>query len=406
MNLTTQRTIVLILSLSLTALLLGALGGAGMVSRTLNEQLRDPKFLNQRLKELDDQDAGPPRGGAPALVRVAMAEEKMAQPQRPIIGRLVEVRRVTVSSEVSGKILKFPVEEGTTVVGDQTVLAVVDDIWCRLALQRCRAQLAATQAQLDFEESELERIQGLRERGAGTESEVEQKQAAVAELSAKLDEITATMEEESEKQQRSEILAPFDGTVVSKHAERGEHVAPGSPIVDIVSRGEIDAQLMVPESIVNLLHVDQTLPVLIDPLGEEVAGRVVSITPLGASASRTFPVRVRLDDQAGQLKVGMSVTAMIATGPQRPGLVVPQDAVLVRPDGSTVWAVTAGKEPQAREVRPVPVTIDVRMEHEYAIVPETAEGRELLVAGTQVVIEGAERLMPGQQVTIVTLNGE
>jgi hypothetical protein len=46
------------------------------------------------------------------------------------------------------------------------------------------------------------------------------------------------------------------------------------------------------------------------------------------------------------------------------------------------------------------------MEREYAVVPETARGRELLTDGTQVVIEGAERLMPGQDVAIVTFNGE
>jgi hypothetical protein len=163
---------------------------------------------------------------------------------------------------------------------------------------------------------------------------------------------------------------------------------------------------MVPESVVNRIGLDQKLPILIDPLGEELDGTVVSITPLGASASRTFPVRVRLDDQQGRLKVGMSVTAMIATGPQRRGLVVPKDAVLVRPDGSTVWTIASGSDSPALQARPVPVTIDVRMEREYAVLPETAEGRQLLVAGTQVVIEGAERLMPGQEVTIVSLDGE
>jgi len=376
-----------------------------MVSRTLLKQLRDPKFLSQRLKELDPPDTAP-AGAAIPLVRVAVAEEKVAQPQKPIIGRLVEVRRVTASSEVSGKIIELPVEEGTAVDGGRTVLARVDDIWCKLALERCRAQLASTQAKLDFETAELKRVERLRGKNVITLSQAEQERAAVAELQAKLTEIGATIDEEIEKQQRAVILAPFDGTVVLKHAELGEHVTPGSPIVDIVSRGQIDARLMVPESVINHIRVDQTQSIVIDPLGEEVSGRVVSITPVGASASRTFPVRVRLDDQTGRLKAGMSVTAMIATGPGRQALVVPKDAVIVRPDGSTVWAAVAGEQPQTTQVQPAPVKIDVRMETEYAVVPETAQGRKLLVGGARVVIEGAERLMPGQPVTIVTLDGE
>jgi hypothetical protein len=54
MNPSRQRKLVFVGSLSLTALLLGALAGAGVVSRTLSRQMRDPKFLQQRLKELKD----------------------------------------------------------------------------------------------------------------------------------------------------------------------------------------------------------------------------------------------------------------------------------------------------------------------------------------------------------------
>jgi hypothetical protein len=99
----------------------------------------------------------------------------------------------------------------------------------------------------------------------------------------------------------------------------------------------------------------------------------------------------------------MSVTAMIATGPEREELVVSKDAVLVRPDGSTVWVAVLRGEGQAAEVQPVPVSITVRMPQQYAIEPQTEQGRKLLAPGARVVLEGAERLMPGQQVRIVTL---
>lgn len=400
-----QRQILLIISLSLTALLLGTVAGAVVVAHMARQQLQDPEFLRQRLKEVSQDDA-PKRGGTAPSARVAVAEEKEVQPLRPIVGRLIEVRKVTAPSEVTGQLIDFPVEEGTPVVGGQTVLAKVDDLWCRLAAERCRAQIAALKAQLEYESAELRRYESLRETDATTESEYESKRSTVADLQAKLDEAKASLEEETERQRRSRILAPFDGTVVAKHAELGEYVSPGSPIVDVVSRGQVDALLMVPESVINFLAVDQLLTIRVDPLGEEVSGKVVSITPYGPSASRTFPVRVRLDDQAGRLKVGMSVTAMVATAAKRKALVVSRDAVLVRPDGSTVWVAVAGKQAKAIEVQPVPVRIEARMAHEYAVEPETAQGRSLLVPGVRVVIEGAERLTPGQEIRIVTLDGQ
>lgn len=400
-----QRQILLIASLTLTALLLGWVMGGVVVSRVTRQQLGDPAFLRSRLKEADPQD-GQAKDTAPPLVRVDVAQEKMIQPQRPIIGRLVEVRKVTVSSEVGGKIIDIPVEEGTPVVGGQTVLARIDDIWCRLGLARCEAQVASIQAQLDFAVNDLQRCQRLREQNTTTESELQLKQSAVEDLQAKLAETKAVMDEQAERQTRSVLLAPFNGTVIAKHAELGGYVSVGSPIVDVVSRGEMDARLMMPESIINFIRIDQVLPILVDPLQEEVAGKVVSVTPYGPTASRTFPVRVRVDDQGGRLKVGMSVTAMIGTGAERKALVVSKDAVLVRPDGSTVWVAVAGKQSSAIEVRPVPVRICVQTAGEYAVEPEGGRDSGLLVPGVRVVIEGAERLTPGQQVRIVTLDGK
>ena len=400
-----QRQTVLIFSLALTGLLAGAAMSGLFVWRMAREQLQDADFLRQQLQRVDPENGADVVGTPPALVRVGTAQRKAIQPERPIIGRLVEVRKVTVASEVTGKVIKMPVEEGTPVTGGQTLLAQIDDVWCRLSLERSQAQVAVTEAKLSYERPELERYQNLREGSSISQSELEEKRATVAELEASLAEARAQVQEEQERKARSQILAPFDGTVVTKYAELGEHVSVGTSIVDIVSRGQVDARLMVPESVINQLRVGQELSVHIDPLAEEAGGTVVSITPYGPTASRTFPVRVRLDDRDGELKVGMSVTAVIATGPEREALVVSKDAVLVRPDGSTVWiTVPSNDNEQEIKVQPVPVMISARLQREYAIKPETDRGRKLLTAGATVVIEGAERLTPGQSVRIVTLN--
>ena len=52
----------------------------------------------------------------------------------------------------------------------------------------------------------------------------------------------------------------------------------------------------------------------------------------------------------------MSVTVMVATAPIRPALVVSKDAVLVHPDGATVWVAVHSDTSQV-EVQPVPVVL-------------------------------------------------
>lgn len=417
MNESRQRWLVLLGSLSLSALLLGGVAGGWAVWRSVHAQLQDPEFLHQQLERVAPQAGGANSQAPPALIRVSVAQRKKIQPQRSIIGRLVEVRKVTVASEVTGKIIDLPVDRGTPVVAGKTVLARVDDVWCGLAAERskaqvdsAKAQLASAQSQLAYQEAELRRETRLSQTNVVTDSELESRQAMVLELEAKaaeaeaaLAEAEATLKEQTERVSRSVILAPFDGTVVEKLAELGGYLSEGDPIVEIVSRGQVDSQLMVPESMINLIELDQVLPIRIDPLAEEVRGTVVSVTPYGPAASRTFPVRVRLDDRGGRLKVGMSVTASIATEAEREALVVSGDAVLVRPDGSTVWVTVPAAKGEDVQVQPVPVTITARMPTEYAIEPETEAGRRLLGDGTSVVIEGAERLTPGQPVRIVAL---
>jgi Multidrug resistance efflux pump len=237
-----QKYTVLTISVGLTALLLGVLAGAGVMFRTFSEKLGDVDFLRERLKSLE-----PPSGPAqakPVLVRLGRAVEKPVQPNRTLVGRLVEVRRVIASSEVSGKIIEFPLEEGHPVQAGKTVLARIDDIWARLALEQQQAQWLSTSAQLEFEQGELRRLEELFKAAAVTESELHQKRTQIAQLEAKLQELQAAMAQEQERQKRSVVYAPFDGVVVAKHAELGQYVQPGAPLVEIISRGQIDAGIL------------------------------------------------------------------------------------------------------------------------------------------------------------------
>ncbi len=47
------------------------------------------------------------------------------------------------------------------------------------------------------------------------------------------------------------MLAPFDGLVVSKMAEVGRWVDPGDAVIEVVSRGTIDAVVDVPERLID-----------------------------------------------------------------------------------------------------------------------------------------------------------
>ena len=97
----------------------------------------------------------------------------------------------------------------------------------------------------------------------------------------------------------------------------------------------------------------------------------------------------------------MSVTAPFPAADKGSHLMVSRDAVLIKPDGAVTWVVSGDKPMKAV---PVPVGVITRQDTTFAVSPLTEEGKKLLVDGATVVIEGAERLRPGQAVRLMVEN--
>jgi len=182
--------------------------------------------------------------------------------------------------------------------------------------------------------------------------------------------------------------------------EVGEWAEKGSSIVEIVSRGDIDAVIDVPERLINHLNVGDRIDVQIEALGEERAGKVAAIVPMGESASRTFPVKVRLDDEDGKLKAGMSAVARVPTSERINAITIPRDALVRTPRETFVWlAVREGQGPMTAIQARVKVLFGSG--DRYVIQPLAGPP---VMPGTEVVIEGAEGILfPGQP--LVVLNG-
>jgi len=346
--------------------------------------------------------AGEGGGGMPpALVELGEAREESVRRRAEVSGRLEAVHRAVVASEVEGKVLSVGVEVGQAVVGGETELATIDDVWAKLAVERAEAAVESAEASLRSSELDLERLERLAESQAARPREVDETRAQVAADRSAVSGAKATLAQERESLQRARVLAPFDGWVTAKHVEQGEWVEPGANVVSLVSRGQVDARLDVPESLVNAVGQGETVVVLIDALGLEAEGEVVSVTPDGSGAARTFPVEVRLSDREGSFKPGMSVTGRLSVGEGEPRLTVPRDAVQFGSAGATVWVSgpMEGGGPFAGQAVPVSVEVEVGVGERFVVRPVGLRDETPLRAGVSVVTAGAERLMPGQPLT-------
>ncbi len=388
-----QQNRVVIVAVAFTFLLCGAGVGAWSVHNYWTDRVSDPNWRapGQPAAGAAAKPAGPPA----APVRLGLAVLQPVRPSKPLVGRLHEIHRTTIGSEVEGKVLAVNVEEGSSVEAGKTVLASIDKTWLRLAKLKQQAHIEIIEAQLRKEKTNLDRLEKFRKTNVTTEREYTDQLAAHEQKVAELKEASAALEDLTEKWKRLDITAPFSGWVIHRHVDAGQWLSAGSPVVDIVSRGQIYAEMSVPESLISGLKLGMPINVSVDALGRTFPGKLASITPYGATASRTYPVRVELSDENGLLMVGMSTTAIFPAGISEKQITVSRDAVLIKSDGATVWIATKDEPMTAL---PVAVEVLTRTGDLYAVQPIELSGRNLLVDGAQVVLEGAERLRPGQAI--------
>lgn len=353
-----------------------------------------------------EEGGGPPAnmGPPPTTVKVGKVENQMMQQRVMVVGRLMEVKRSTVASEVEGRVTALLTPAGREVIGGETVIARVDSVWSRLAVEQARADLAAAKATARQSARELKLLEDLKARNAADPNALDDARAKAEADAASVLAYEAVLHRAEETNKRVDIIAPFDGTVSAKLTEKGQWLEQGSAVVEIVSRGEIDAVIDVPEKIISQVPKGTPIELTITPLDLTVTGNVIAINPDGSNAARTYPVKVRVDDRAGLLKVGMSVTARVPVRAEKAYLVVPRDAVQYSENGPQVWmSVVMPNSPPGSLPQGIPMDVDVLfgVDGKFAIKPKPKVEGMNLMAGMEVVIEGAERLFPTRPMIIM-----
>jgi RND family efflux transporter MFP subunit len=293
-----------------------------------------------------------------------------------------------------------------------------------------QAELENSRARLSLAESELQRVETLLERRAVSrgdfdkvKAEADRSRAEVAQREAELGRAVAGSREEEilaaqaqveaaaaradqlrDALDRHIVRAPFAGVVGQKMTEEGEWVRVGDPLFALADARDLYIEVNAPERHFNQIRADASATVEFDAAGSEtVQGRVSRIVPLVDAASRTFPVRIDIDNSRLTVAPGMfgraslKLSAATASGeaePSQDALVVPKDAVVLDPGGKRkVWLV----RPAGPGTKAFPVEVKTGRQHLDMI--EILEGE--LREGDVAVIRGNERLLfPGQDVVI------
>lgn len=316
--------------------------------------------------------------GVAALASMSSPKAPLGGPSDEVAverGALVEVASVSgviepdmqveVLSRIAGEVIEVRVEVGD-VVEEGAVLFRLDPTDAQLTLQSARSELARSRAALTEAEAQLAVAQtgarhadetakleargvelGLVASDAARESqrdrdvarsEVVLRQAQVTSAQAQVTAAEVSVKNAQRNMERTEITAPFGGTVLSVGVERGTiitspmgNVSGGTTLVTLADLSDLRVVGALDEAQVGKVLAGQPVRFVVDAYPDRsFEGRVHLVSPLGTVDTNVvvFDVEVLVTDpDASLLRSGMSADLEIETSSRQDVLLLPLTAI-------------------------------------------------------------------------------
>ena len=328
-------------------------------------------------------------------------------------GRARATRELELSFRVGGRMIERPVFVGDE-LEEGNLVARIDPVDYELELRNAEGRLDNANANLTAAEADLQRVLNIQtqEPGAVARTTVDRAREERDQARANIKSLEAAVENAKVRLQRTELRAPFSGTVVARYAEAFEDVKPNQPIVRMVDTSKIEFVVNLPESEISLLPDLTNIRVKFDAFPDrEIPAEIKEVGTEASLTTRTFPV-VLIMDHPDDLKIlpGMSgqANAQLAAELDKGQIVVPVAATFTEERGSKAALEGRTDATQTAADRPnyVWVIDEANMtvkRREVKIGPMRAMGvtiEEGLDKGEWVVTAGAAYLEPEQKIRI------
>lgn len=318
----------------------------------------------------------------PQTVRTAKVARKDRRPVVTTTGTLVPRRRAELRALSEGRIDAMAVDIGDRVRAGQVLLQVRTADY-RNALEQAEAALARAQVAAGDREREKHRAEGLFREGSATEQMRDQAATAFDDAQAGLREASARVTSARQALEDCTIRAPYGGVITMRLRQRGEYVGRGDVVVEIMDLSILEAEMEVPEPFAGSIPLGLPATISVRSGGDSITGRVVAVNPKVDLATRTFRVKVEVDNRDGRLQANLFCTGRFDLPAQASTAAVPAEAMQRDEGRSFVWVVEGG-EVRRRAVR------EAGADDGWIFVEDgLRDGEEVVVAGAGGLHEGA-----------------
>jgi RND family efflux transporter MFP subunit len=328
------------------------------------------------------QEAPPP----PRPVRTVVVEKSGLGQTIVLTGQIEAETEVALAFRIGGRIIERLADTGDRVKPDQ-VVAKLDPQNELNSLRSARAALSAAEARLEQDSNHFDRQETLLGQGWTTRANLDQARQAFRTAQAAVDDAKAQVEIAEDRVGYTELKTGLTGTITRRAAESGEVVQAGQIVFMVARESGWDAVFDVPAQVLRTAPGDADVIIaLTDDPSVTAKGRVRLVDPQADPVTRTFKVRVAVNDPPPAMRLGATVSGRMEVDHGH-GISLPASALTAIDKNPAVWVVDPDKMTVA--LKPVEV---LRFDPGTVVLSGGLDGGEIVVTA------GVQALHPGQTV--------
>jgi membrane fusion protein (multidrug efflux system) len=333
-------------------------------------------FILSKANTKTEKKAGPANAGPQQLITDGhIVTTSVIDNSVQSAGTLLSNESVELKPEVSGKVTGIYFQEGSYVQKGTLLVKLYDD--------DIRAQLSKLEYQKSLAQKTLERQQELLQINGISQQEVDISANQINILNAEIDYNKALL-------QRTEIRAPFSGTIGIRNISLGAIISPTTVIATLQQNDPLKIDFSVPEKYRSMLGKNDEIQFTVagDPTTHK--GKVYVIDPQIDPATRTIKIRALVNNTSGRLAPGTFAEVKLILKETPNAIMIPSQAVI---PGAREKRVVIAKNGRAKFVT---VETGIRDASNVQILSG-------LNPGDTVIISGIMQIKPDMMLNITNL---
>ncbi len=356
-------------------------------------------YQNQQAARKQSADQAAALVSRPVPVQVAAAEQKPMSIFVTALGTVTPYMSVTVKARVSGELMPVKFTEGQQVKQGETIM-VIDPKPYKAALDQAKGTLAHDQALLNNAQAEYRRYKALFDAGVVSKESLDADEAAQGQYQGAIESDKAAIENAQLQLDWCTIQSPINGRIGLRLVDPGNIITANTTNLVIINQFEpIAVDFTLPEGqlpdVLHKLISDNKMPAEAFDRGDSqklAGGFLLTADNQIDTTTGTDKLKAVFANSDQSLFPNQFVNVHLILENRPSALVVPSAAIQSGQQGSFVWVIeTDAKGVATAKIQPVKVAL--------------AEGQVTILdsgvqPGQKVVIDGADRLRPGQLVLV------